>query len=70
MPVRARSQTLFICRNNAWAISTPVKDQYRGDGLVARGVSRDRDGSWELCTEPIEVWTSSSKGTPFCMNSL
>eukprot|EP00611_Tribonema_gayanum_P018276 TRINITY_DN3136_c0_g1_i1.p1 TRINITY_DN3136_c0_g1~~TRINITY_DN3136_c0_g1_i1.p1 ORF type:complete len:454 (-),score=123.67 TRINITY_DN3136_c0_g1_i1:661-2022(-) len=27
---------LFICRNNGYAISTPVEDQYRGDGIVSR----------------------------------
>jgi 2-oxoisovalerate dehydrogenase E1 component alpha subunit len=27
---------LFFCRNNGFAISTPVKDQYRGDGIVSR----------------------------------
>jgi 2-oxoisovalerate dehydrogenase E1 component alpha subunit len=30
------SPTLFICRNNGYAISTPAKDQYAGDGIVAR----------------------------------
>lgn len=28
---------LFICRNNGWAISTPVADQLRSDGIVAKG---------------------------------
>lgn len=27
---------IFFCRNNGYAISTPVKDQYRGDGIIAR----------------------------------
>ncbi|PFH33033.1 dehydrogenase E1 component family protein [Besnoitia besnoiti] len=34
-----KSQTLFICRNNGYAISTPVKDQYAGDGIAIRGIS-------------------------------
>ncbi|KAK3029664.1 hypothetical protein RJ639_038945, partial [Escallonia herrerae] len=25
------------CRNNGWAISTPVADQFRNDGIVVRG---------------------------------
>ncbi|XP_065185043.1 2-oxoisovalerate dehydrogenase subunit alpha, mitochondrial-like [Sycon ciliatum] len=29
---------IFICRNNGYAISTPTSDQYRGDGIAARGV--------------------------------
>jgi 2-oxoisovalerate dehydrogenase E1 component alpha subunit len=27
---------IFVCRNNGYAISTPVKDQYAGDGIAAR----------------------------------
>lgn len=34
-----RSQTLFFCRNNMWAISTPVDEQYAGDGIGARGLA-------------------------------
>lgn len=28
---------ILFCRNNGYAISTPVKDQYAGDGIAARG---------------------------------
>nr|GFB44256.1 thiamin diphosphate-binding fold (THDP-binding) superfamily protein [Tanacetum cinerariifolium] len=28
---------VFICRNNGWAISTPVTDQFRSDGVVVKG---------------------------------
>ena len=34
-----RSQTLFYCRNNMYAISTPIDDQYAGDGIAVRGVA-------------------------------
>lgn len=34
-----KSQTIFICRNNGYAISTPVKDQYAGDGIAIRGLA-------------------------------
>jgi 2-oxoisovalerate dehydrogenase E1 component alpha subunit len=27
---------IFLCRNNGYAISTPVSDQYRGDGIISR----------------------------------
>lgn len=33
-----RSQTLFFCRNNMFAISTPVDEQFAGDGIAGRGV--------------------------------
>lgn len=28
---------VFFCRNNGYAISTPTHEQYRGDGIAARG---------------------------------
>jgi len=28
---------IFFCRNNGYAISTPVSEQYRGDGVASRG---------------------------------
>lgn len=31
------SQTIFFCRNNKYAISTPSKEQFLGDGIVSRG---------------------------------
>ncbi|KAL9313910.1 hypothetical protein ACSQ67_019362 [Phaseolus vulgaris] len=30
---------IFICRNNGWAISTPISDQFRSDGVVVKGQS-------------------------------
>lgn len=33
-----RSQTIFFCRNNKYAISTSIQDQYRGDGIAIRGI--------------------------------
>eukprot|EP01101_Sappina_pedata_P004153 TRINITY_DN1717_c0_g1_i1.p1 TRINITY_DN1717_c0_g1~~TRINITY_DN1717_c0_g1_i1.p1 ORF type:complete len:421 (+),score=188.65 TRINITY_DN1717_c0_g1_i1:34-1296(+) len=29
---------IFFCRNNGYAISTPAKEQYRGDGIASRGI--------------------------------
>ncbi|KAK1413371.1 hypothetical protein QVD17_35143 [Tagetes erecta] len=28
---------VFFCRNNGWAISTPVTEQFRSDGIVVKG---------------------------------
>ncbi|KAM0052448.1 putative 3-methyl-2-oxobutanoate dehydrogenase (2-methylpropanoyl-transferring) [Helianthus debilis subsp. tardiflorus] len=28
---------IFFCRNNGWAISTPVNEQFRSDGVVVKG---------------------------------
>ena len=30
------SPCVFFCRNNGYAISTPTRDQYRGDGIISR----------------------------------
>ena len=31
-----RAPMIFFCRNNGYAISTPVEDQYAGDGIISR----------------------------------
>ena len=33
-----RCPVVFMCRNNGYAISTPVEEQYAGDGIVVRGM--------------------------------
>lgn len=32
-----RCPIIFLCRNNGYAISTPSREQYSGDGIAARG---------------------------------
>jgi len=32
-----KSPTLFFCRNNGYAISTPTCEQYKGNGIASRG---------------------------------
>ena len=34
-----KAQTLFLVRNNKYAISTPVADQYASDGVAPRAIS-------------------------------
>merc|ERR1712137_1049954 len=29
---------IFFCRNNGFAISTPAREQFRGDGIASRGI--------------------------------
>ena len=33
-----KSMTLFICRNNFWAISTPIWEQTAGDGVLPKAL--------------------------------
>jgi TPP-dependent pyruvate/acetoin dehydrogenase alpha subunit len=37
---------VFFCRNNGYAISTPVSEQYRGDGIAARGLAYGEAWGW------------------------
>jgi 2-oxoisovalerate dehydrogenase E1 component alpha subunit len=37
MASTTNSPVLFFCRNNGYAISTPAKEQYSGDGIASRG---------------------------------
>ena len=30
---------VFVCRNNGYAISTPISEQFRGDGIAGRGIA-------------------------------
>ena len=36
-----KSQTLFICRNNGYAISTPICEQTTGDGIISKAQAFD-----------------------------
>lgn len=33
-----KSSTLFFCRNNGYAISTPLRDQFASDGIAPKGI--------------------------------
>ncbi|MBA3602087.1 MAG: thiamine pyrophosphate-dependent dehydrogenase E1 component subunit alpha [Parachlamydiaceae bacterium] len=33
-----KSQTIFFCRNNGYAISTPCKEQFASDGVAPKGI--------------------------------
>jgi 2-oxoisovalerate dehydrogenase E1 component alpha subunit len=33
-----KSPTIFFCRNNGYAISTPTEEQFAGNGIASRGV--------------------------------
>jgi 2-oxoisovalerate dehydrogenase E1 component alpha subunit len=39
MAATLEAPVIFFCRNNGFAISTPVREQYRGDGIAARGLA-------------------------------
>ena len=60
---------LFFCRNNGYAISTPVHEQYRGDGIAARGPA------YGMATIRLkEDWLTNSSfsqgGRQWCFGSI
>mmetsp|Transcript_18732 Transcript_18732/g.27897 ORF Transcript_18732/g.27897 Transcript_18732/m.27897 type:complete len:425 (+) Transcript_18732:42-1316(+) len=73
-----QSPVLFFCRNNGYAISTPIKDQFRGDGIVSRapgyGIKSLRvDGNDALAVRAAvkaarQVITTES--TPFLLETM
>ncbi|CDH60102.1 2-oxoisovalerate dehydrogenase subunitmitochondrial-like [Lichtheimia corymbifera JMRC:FSU:9682] len=45
--------TIFFCRNNGYAISTPASEQYRGDGIAPRGIGYGID---TVVVDGNDVW--------------
>ncbi|KAI8381357.1 thiamine diphosphate-binding protein [Radiomyces spectabilis] len=45
--------TIFFCRNNGFAISTPSSEQYKGDGIASRGVGYGID---TIRVDGNDVW--------------
>lgn len=39
MAATLKCPVIFFCRNNGYAISTPVSEQYKGDGIAVRGLA-------------------------------
>jgi len=59
---------IFFCRNNGYAISTPTKDQYRGDGIASRaagyGIPTIRvDGN-----DVFAVYNATKMSRDMCVN--
>ncbi|KAI8098862.1 thiamine diphosphate-binding protein [Halteromyces radiatus] len=53
MAATLNSPTIFFCRNNGFAISTPSSEQYRGDGIASRGVGYGID---TIRVDGNDVW--------------
>eukprot|EP00756_Hemistasia_phaeocysticola_P049359 Hpha_TRINITY_DN23824_c0_g1::TRINITY_DN23824_c0_g1_i1::g.109915::m.109915/K00166/BCKDHA, bkdA1; 2-oxoisovalerate dehydrogenase E1 component alpha subunit len=61
------SQTLFICRNNGFAISTPVQQQYRGDGVAARAAAVDIPCCRVDGNDPVAVYAATRAAREFAL---
>ena len=56
-----KSQTIFFCRNNGYAISTPAQDQYAGDGIYARGLGYGIRSIRVDGNDPLAVYAATTK---------
>lgn len=61
------SQTLFICRNNGYSISTGVEDQYGGDGIAARGPAFGIPTVRVDGNDLVAVFTATSEARRMCV---
>jgi hypothetical protein len=63
------SPTLFIARNNGFAISTPASEQYFGDGIAARGVGYGIDTIRVDGNDVLAVLSATREARRRCVES-
>jgi len=63
-----KSQVLFICRNNGFAISTPVREQYKGDGIASRGIAYGLDSIRVDGNDIMAVYKATQLARELCIN--
>lgn len=63
------SQTIFFCRNNGWAISTPTSEQYNGDGIVSRALGYGIVGYRVDGNDPLAVYECTKAARQICLES-
>jgi len=54
-----QAPVLFICRNNGYAISTPLNDQFRGDGIVSRAIGYGMDAIRVDGNDPLAMFSAT-----------
>lgn len=63
------SPTLFIARNNGFAISTPSTEQYYGDGIAARGPAYGMDTIRVDGNDVLAVLSATREARRRCVES-
>lgn len=58
---------IFFCRNNGYAISTPVKEQYRGDGIASRGTGYGMAAIRVDGTDVLAVHNATKAAREYCL---
>lgn len=60
---------IFFCRNNGYAISTPVKEQYRGDGIASRGTGYGMAAIRVDGTDMLAVHNATKAAREYCLKN-
>ncbi|XP_012276024.1 2-oxoisovalerate dehydrogenase subunit alpha, mitochondrial isoform X2 [Orussus abietinus] len=58
---------IFLCRNNAYAISTSTRDQYAGDGIAARGPAYGIETIRVDGNDILAVYSATQLARNFCL---
>lgn len=58
---------IFFCRNNGYAISTPLREQYRGDGIVFRGLGYGMSSVRVDGNDLFAVYTATQEARQICI---
>ena len=60
--------TIFFCRNNGYAISTPNREQYRCDSIASRGRGYGMDSMKVDGNDILAVYNATKKGREIAVN--
>ncbi|XP_050452383.1 2-oxoisovalerate dehydrogenase subunit alpha, mitochondrial [Cataglyphis hispanica] len=58
---------IFICRNNGYAISTPVFEQFKGDGIASKGPSYGIDTIRVHGNDVLAMYYATKSARDFCI---
>lgn len=62
-----KTPTIFFCRNNGYAISTPVKDQFASDGVASKGIAYGIESSRVDGNDFFAVFAATKKAKELCL---
>lgn len=62
------SPVVFVCRNNGYAISTPAHEQFKGDGIAAKGPSYGINTIRVDGNDVLAVHYATKAARNFCIN--
>lgn len=60
---------IFYCRNNGYAISTPVHEQYRGDGIASRANGYGMAALRVDGTDMLAVYNATKAAREYCVKN-